>query len=174
MNSKTGIKGHGTLWLYDAQGNLKESQDFTNLITTAGDLYYATRSVQDVLPADIADATPVTGMKLGTGTTTPAKSGAGAALVNYETGSNLPFASTYPQIAAIGTDVGYRLTYFVSWGPGVATETALTEAVIVNDSSTDDTSLAANTIARVTFTAVNKQAGDTLQIAWAHDFLGAG
>lgn len=173
MNQKLGMKGSGVIRLFDSEGNLKELQEFTNLITTAGDLYYATRAASAVVPATPSDATKVTGMKLGTGVTTPAKSGAAAALGTYKSGSNLVFAATYPQVAAIGTDVGYRLTYFVSWAPGVATDTALTEAVIVNDAAADATSSAANTIARITFTAINKQAGDTLQISWAHDFLGA-
>lgn len=173
MNSKFGMKGFGVIRLLDADGAVKHQELFNNLITTAGDLYYATRAAAAVAPLASADATKVTGMKLGTGSTTPAKSGGAAALGTYVSASNLVFAATYPTVAAIGSDVGYRLTYFVSWGPGVATNSALSEAVIVNDAAADATSVEANTIARVTFTGINKLAGDTLQISWAHDFLGA-
>ena len=173
MKTSLGMKGHGVISLYDSDGNLKERQTFENLITTAGDLYYATRAAAGVLPLNPSDATKVTGMKLGTSNTTPAKSGSPAGLGLYKTGSNLTFLTGYPTVTAIGTDIGYRVTYYVSWGPGVATDAALAEAVIVNDAAANATTTPANTIARVTFTAINKQAGDTLDISWAHDFLGA-
>jgi hypothetical protein len=54
----------------------------------------------------------------------------------------------------------------------VATNAALTEAVIVNDAGTDATSSAANTAHRVVFTAINKGASDTLVITWNALFKG--
>ena len=63
--------------------------------------------------------------------------------------------------------------YKTTWGAGVATNSAITEAVIVNDQATNATTTAANTISRITFTAVNKGASDTLAITWSHKFLGA-
>ena len=167
------IVGTGTIKLIGSSGRIKAYEKVSNLITTAGDLYYVTRAAAAVAPATPADATKMTGMKLGTSATTPTKSGAGAALVLYKTGSNVSFSGSYPTVTSIGADLGYRLTYYSTWGPGVATDTALSEAVIVNDSSVNATTTAANTIARITFTAINKQAGDTLSISWAHDFLGA-
>lgn len=59
-----------------------------------------------------------------------------------------------------------------SWGAGDVTESALTEAVIVNDAAADATSSAANTIARIVYAAKNKTADDTLAITWAHTFNG--
>lgn len=55
----------------------------------------------------------------------------------------------------------------------MATNSAITEAVIVNDSGTNATSTAANSISRIVFTAINKGASDTLAITWNHKFLGA-
>lgn len=173
MKNSMSIKGSGVIRLIDVDGNVKYEEMFTNLITTAGDLYYATRAAAAVVPSTPADATKVTGMKLGTGVTLPTKSGAASALGAYKTASNATFSATYPTVAAIGSDVGYRVTYFCSWGPGVATDIALSEAVMVNDAAVNATSSSANTIARVTFTPINKTALDTLQIAWSHDFLGA-
>lgn len=167
------IVGTGSIKLIDSNGRIKYYEVLPNLITTAGDLYYVTRAASAVAPAAPADATKMTGMKLGKGTATPTKSGAAAALGTYKTGSNILFSSTYPTVTAIGVDIGYRLTYYCTWGPGVATDTALTEAVIVNDAAANATSTAANSISRITYTAINKQAGDTLSISWAHDFLGA-
>ncbi len=168
-----GLKGIVIINLWDENGNLKDYRKIHNLITNAGDLYYATRAASAVAPAAPADATKVTGMKLGTGVTAASKSGAGSALVTYETGSNVLFSATFPTVTAVGVDVGYNLAYYASWGPGVATETALTEAVIVNDAAANATSTLANTISRVVFTAINKGVGDTLEISWVHKFLGA-
>lgn len=173
MKTSLGLKGFCVVSLYDSEGILKEQQKINNLITTSGDLYYATRAAASVVPNGPSQPTLMTGMKLGTGTTLPTKSGSPSGLVLYKTGSNLTFLTGYPTVTAIGTDIGYRVTYYVSWGPGVATDGALAEAVIVNDAATNATTTPANTIARVTFTPINKQAGDTLDISWAHDFLGA-
>ncbi len=173
IRNTTGMKGFVILDLWDENGNLKDHQEIDNLITTAGDLYYATRSASLVDPANPADATHVTGMKLGTGSTSPSKSGAGSALVTYETGSNVVFNAGTPTVTSAGADAGYLVTYVVTWAPGVATETALREAVIVNDAAANATSSAANTISRVIFTAIDKGVGDTLSISWAHKFLGA-
>ncbi len=167
------LTGLATIRLINSNGRIVYFEKIKNLITTNGDLYYASRSAAAVVPATPADVTKVTGMKLGTGSTTPTKSGAASALGTYKSGSNIAFSATYPTVAAIGSDVGYRITYYCSWAPGVATDTALTEAVIVNNAASDSTSNAAATIARITFPAINKQVGDTLAISWAHDFFGA-
>jgi hypothetical protein len=112
-------------------------------------------------------------MKLGTGTTAAAKSGAGAALVTYEAASNNAFDASFPVLVDLASDTGWQIQYKVTWAAGDVTETALTEAVIVNDAATDATSTAANTIARVVFTAINKTASDTLVITWNHTFNAA-
>ncbi len=167
------ISGLATIRLINSNGRITYFEKIKNLITTNGDLYYATRAAAAVSPANVSDATKVTGMKLGTGSTTPTKSGAASALGTYKSGSNLVFSATYPTVTAIGSDIGYRITYYCSWAPGVATDTALTEAVIVNNAASDSTANAAATISRITFPAINKQVGDTLAISWAHDFFGS-
>jgi len=168
-----GLVGYGVVELIDSRGRLIEVQDFANLITDAGDLYYATRGIAAVAPSATADATKVTGMKLGTGTTAAAKSGAGGALVTYLSASNVAFDATFPSISNLGAGLGVNAVYKTTWGAGVATNAAITEAVIVNDSATNATSTAANSISRIVFTAVNKGASDTLAITWNHKFLGA-
>lgn len=173
FKNTTGMKGFVLIDLWDENGNLKDHREIHNLITTAGDLYYATRSASAVVPATPADATKVTGMKLGTGATTPSKSGAGSALVTYKSASNVVFNAGSPTVTAVGGDAGYLVTYVCTWAPGVATDTGLREAVIVNDAAANATSSAANTISRVIFTAIDKGVGDTLSISWAHKFLGA-
>lgn len=159
--------------LYDEEMRLKYEETIRNLITTAGDQYYAQMGIAGVSPAAPAAPTKVNGMKLGTGTTAAAKSGAGGALVTYLSGSNVVFDNTFPSAAAVGGDTGWDSIYQTTWPAGVATNSAITEAVIVNDQATNATTTAANTISRVTFTAVNKTATDILIINWKHRGLGA-
>lgn len=159
--------------LIDKDGNVKSRQELKNLITDAGDLYMASRIRAGVLPVAGADVTKVTGMKLGTGTTAAAKAGAGGALVTYVAASNVAIDATFPTVTNLGAGLGCTVTYQCTFAAGVATNAALTEVVLVNDSSTDATSTAANTISRVVFTATPKGATDTLAISWAHKYLGS-
>lgn len=171
--NKSGMKGFVIVRLFNEHGQVKSEQMLENLITTAGDEYYAKRSAAAVAPAAPLDVTKVTGMKLGTNTSLPTKSGSPSALGNYVSGSNVAFMSTYPQLQDLAGDTGWNILYYSQWAPGVATNAALSEAVIVNDSASNATSTSANTISRVTFSPVNKTAADTLEISWAHTFLGA-
>lgn len=169
-----GVVGFGVGELRDPKGRLKEVRAFANLITTAGDQYYAKKAIVGISPASPSAPTAVNGMKLGTGTTAASKSSTGSALVTYKAASNVAFDSTYPSAAAVaGTDTGWTATYKTTWGAGVATDTALTECAIVTDQATDATTTAANTISRTVFTAVNKAAGDSYSMTWTHKFLGA-
>lgn len=167
------IWGLVSVRLYDAYGTLKQSEDIENLVTDAGDLYYAGMAITGVSPANAAHPTFVTGMKLGTGTTAVAKNGAGAALATYLTASNQVFDATFPQTANQGAGNGVQAVYQVTYAPGTATSTSLNECVIVNDAATNATTSAANTISRVVFaSAYNKGSLDTLAITWSHLFKG--
>lgn len=167
------LKGFVTITLTDEDGNIKSEETVENLITDTGDLYYAQQAIDGVAPANAVAPTLVNGMKLGTGTTAVAKNGAGAALVTYLTGSNQAFDASYPQVANQGAGNGVWGVYKVTYAAGVATNAAITEAVIVTDEATNATSTASNTISRITFTAVNKGASDTLSITWNHQFKGS-
>lgn len=167
-----GLVGFGVVTI-SRHGKVIDLEPFANRITTAGDEYYARRAVAGIGTPNIAQPTLVNGMKLGTGATAASKSGAGAALVTYKTASQVLFDTTHPAVAAVGGDTGWNATYKATWAAGVATDAALTEAVIVNDAAANATSTAVNTIARVVFAAKNKTADDTLAITWAHTFLGA-
>lgn len=166
---------HGTVTIevIGEDGKVKHTETVPNLITDAGDLYYATKCIQGIAPSSTAAPTAMTGMKLGTGTTAAAKSGAGGAIVTYITASNQAFDATYPNVSNLGAGLGVNSVYRVTYAAGTATNTAITEVAIVNDSGTNATSTAANTIARSVFTAVNKGSGDSLTITWSHKNLGA-
>lgn len=168
------VVGYGTAVVRGPDGAVKQAVPFANRITTAGDEYYARKAVVGISPANASAPTAVTGMKLGTDSATAAaKSGAGAALVAYVAGSNVGFAASYPQVAAVGGDGGWNATYQAVWGAGVATSADIEEVVIVTDSATNATSTAANTISRAILTTVNKGASDTLTVTWTHKFNGA-
>lgn len=165
--------GHVLVQLFDADGNLKAERRGENLITDAGDLYYAGKAIVGISPANPSAPTAASGMKLGTGSTAAAKSGAGGALVTYISGSNNPFDSSFPATQNLGAGLGVNGQYKTTWAAGDTTNSAITEAVIVNDAGTDATSTAGNTYHRITFTAINKAAGDSLVITWNAKFLGA-
>lgn len=168
----TGLTGFGVAVLRGPDGDIKDVRTFKNLITDKGDLYIAQKIIADINPASASAPTEVTGMKLGTGTTAASKAGSGAALVTYISGSQKTFTTAYPTTEDLGSGLGVCAVYNCTWGAGVATA-SITEAVIVNDAAANATSTAANTIARVVFTAITKAAGDTLEITWKHKVLGA-
>lgn len=113
------------------------------------------------------------GMKLGTGSTAVAKTGAGAALVTYLTNSHQIFDSTWPQ-SSLSTSrvIQYKVTYAA--GKATSASTAITEVVIFLDFLADATSTAANTTARALLAGIgSKQTTDTLTVTWNHNLLGA-
>lgn len=166
-----GMVGYGVVELRGRDGRLKDVEPFANKITTQGDEYYARRAVAGIGTPNIAQPTLLNGMKLGTGTTAVAKSGAGSALVTYITGSNQLLDTTHPALTDLTGDTGWDAVYKCTWGAGDVTNSAITEAVLVEDAGVDDAA-SAFTIARIVFTAKNKTADDTLAITWAHTFNG--
>lgn len=179
--SEAGIKGYGTIELFRDVDPERPRElwtpdleiPFANLITDAGDLYIAGKVIVGIGPANPSAPTAANGMKLGTGTTAAAKSGAGGALVTYLTASNVAFDASFAATNNLGAGLGVEARYKTTWGAGVATNAAITEAAIVNDQATNATTSAANTYSRIVFTAINKGASDSLAITWAWKFLGA-
>lgn len=165
--SPVGVHGTISFELFDEYGNLKEAREFPNLVTQVGDQYYAERA------AGVAGAPAlVTGMQLGTGTTAVAKTGAGAAIVTLAPSTLVAISPTTPVSSLSGSS--RRLTYSCSFGAGVGTAT-LQEIALVNQSvGTQTVAPASATIARALIPGGQvKGAGDTLNVTWYHDFLGA-
>jgi hypothetical protein len=166
-NDNSGITGEIHVVLTGPDGEVKAEYHGKNVVTAVGDQYYAGRAALSTgLPSQ------VTGFRLGTGSTAPAKTGAGAAIVTYLTGSNKANDSGFP--TATGGVVTWKRTY----APGEATSaSAITEVVLNTDTIANDnatTATAANTIARALISGVaSKAAGDTLTITWTHTILGA-
>ena len=163
-----GLQGHGLWELFDADGLLKDSGEFHNLVTQVGDQYYGERAAGISSPP-----AQVTGMQLGTGTTAVAKTGAGAAVVTYVSGSAVAIDGSFPTSALNGSS--RRIQWKTTWTAGVATATGIAEVVLINQAvATNSGAAAAATIARALLgSTVNKGASDTLAITWNHDLLGA-
>lgn len=156
------IRGSLHVVLTGPDGQVKYDEWVENLVTQVGDQYYAER-------AALASGAPakVTGMQLGTGTTTPAKTGAGAAIVTLVPASLVASGDPTSSLQATVR----RLAYTASWGAGVATANNIQEVVLVNQpTGTQTAAPAASTIARALVSPlVNKGANDTLAITWNHD-----
>ena len=162
-----GVRGHGVARIIGPDGTVKTEAPFTNLVTDIGD---------QVIAEALAGETPdlVTGMRLGTDNTAPAKSGAGAAIVAYVNGSAQALDATYPQTSDKGGGDGHRVTYRVTWDAGDATEDGIIEVVLTNATIADAGGSAADTVARALLSSVvNKGVDDSLEITWSVDLLGA-
>lgn len=142
-----------------------------NLITDVGDEYFAERAAGIAAPPD-----QVSGMRLGTNNAAATKTGAGAAIGTYVSGSSLAIDGGFPTSSQPGGPAtARRITWEVTYAPGVATASGIEEAVITNEAVLSDVAgVAANTICRAILSpVVNKGAGDTLVVTWQHDLLGA-
>jgi hypothetical protein len=166
-NDSARILGRLHVVLTGPDGNVKHDEWVDNLVTQIGDQFYGERA------AGVGGApAAATGMQLGTGTTTPSKTGAGAAIVTLVSSSLVALSST-PTSALSGSS--RRITYTVAWTAGTATANAIAEVALVNQSTGTQTAAPASaTISRALLSpTVNKAAGDSLTIQWQHDILGA-
>ena len=162
-----GPVGTVTATLWSPDGRVKQRSIGRNLVTDHGDNWLAARAYDNT--QDI-----VSGMRLGTGTTAAAKSGAGAAIVTYITGSQQALDATATD-ATKGAGAGWRTTYIATWIAGDVTNAAIAEVVLTDETPlTDVAGTAANSVARYVFGAtIDKQAGDSLEVTWQVDILGA-
>lgn len=154
------------LWELELRSYLVEEVVNRNTITQVGDQYYGERA------AAVAGApNQVTGMKLGTGSTAVAKTGAGSALVTYLSGSQKAIDGSFPASSLVSTS--RQIQWKTTWTAGVINGSALREVVLVIDTLADATSSSANTIARALFGPMTLDVLDTLAITWNHLLLGA-
>lgn len=156
------VKAIGTMtWeLRDENGEIKSQGVEENIVTQVGDQMYAERG------AGITTTPVPTGMKLGSGTTAAAKTGAGAALATYIANSHQAFDGGYPSSALNGS--ARRITYRCTFAAGKGTGN-IQELVIVNEALSDATSTAANTVHRIVSAIGNKASGDSLVVTWTYD-----
>lgn len=167
LRSKFDIRANVQVVLHDRNGQVKHREVGENLVTDYGDDMIATRIFDDAVNI-------VTGMKLGTGTTAASKSGAGSAIVTYISGSQEALDATATD-SDLGGGSGHRATFVCTWIAGDVTNGAIAEVVLTNQTAlADDAGAAGNTVARYVFgSTIDKQAGDSLEVTWNIDILGA-
>lgn len=159
------VRGRLHVVLTGPGGEVKYDHSIDNLVTQVGDQYYGERA------AGLGSLAVATGMQLGTGTTTPAKTGAGAAIVTLVTASLVAIGTPTSSLATNSR----RIQYVTTWAAGTATANNIAEVALVNQATGTQTAApAANTISRALLSPlVNKGAADTLTCTWQHDLLGA-
>ena len=164
---KIGMRANVHAVLTGPDGVVKYDEWGENLVTDVGDGSIAERLYDDT-------GLIVTGMKLGTGATAAAKNGAGSGLVTYISGSNEALGAAATD-ATKGAGAGWRTTYICTWIAGDVTNSAIAEVALTDQTAlADNTSAAADTWARFVFgSTIDKQAGDSLEVTWQIDILGA-
>lgn len=161
------VRANVLVELIGPDGTVKYREQAKNLVTDYGDEFMAGRIYADAVNI-------VTGMRLGTGTTTASKAGAGAAIVTYISGSNEALDSTATDETK-GAGSGWRTIYVCTWEAGDVTNGAIAEVVLTNETAlTDVAGVAGNTVARFKLAAtVDKTVDDLLRVTWNVDHLGA-
>lgn len=147
MNSLENLRVAGQLKIVvtDAQGNITDSRQFTNLVVTTGAVYIASRMVG-------AAATVMSHMAIGTGTV--ATAAAQSSLITELSAAR----STVTATASTATG---SVSYVASFGAGVGTG-AITEAGIFNSATINVGTM----LCRTVFPVVNKGASDSMTITW--------
>jgi hypothetical protein len=156
------LRGHGVAEVHGPDGELKQTVSFTNLITQVGEQLYGERG------AGITTLAVPTGMQLGTGSTTPTKTGSASAIGTLVASSLLPLNGT--PTSSVPSSVR-RITYATTWAAGTATANGIAEVALVNQATGTQTAApASSTIARALLSpSVNKGAADSLTVTWHHD-----
>jgi len=173
VHSSVDIPGFVTFVLLDGDGaRVKAVRWTTNLLTDYGDQYYAAKAITSISPANASAPTAVNGMRLGTSSTAAAKSGTGATIGTVITSSGVPFDTGFPDVVAVGTNLGYYARYQSTWAAGVATSTTINEVALITDYTNTGNSTAANTYARAVVSTLNKSASDILIGLWRHKLVG--
>lgn len=141
MNETTiPVKGKLKITVCGPDGRVKDQREIDNLVVTAGKTFIASRMTS-------ASDAVMSHMAVGTNNTSPV---AGDTALNTET-ARVALTSATPSANSI--------TYVGDYPPGTGTGT-LVEAGLFNGAVTG------TMLARTTFTAVAKGAGDTMSISW--------
>lgn len=168
LRERIHLRGSVTAILRGPDGVIKQVETGPNLITDHGDEHAARRLFDDAF--DI-----VTGMRLGTDAgTSVSKAGAGSAIVAYISGSEEALDAVAGQ-SDLGSGLGHRATYISTWVAADVTNSTINETVLTDETPiTDVAGASGNTVARFIFgSTIDKQVGDSLEVTWNNDALGA-
>lgn len=142
LNDLFPVKGHVKIEVFDESGNLKDSQERDNIITTVGRAMIA----DQLLASTAGGATKPTHMGVGTSGTAAA---VGDATITGETRVALTSKSRAANV----------VTFVGDWAAGQATAT-------LQEAGLWDASSGGNLVGRVTFGSIAKGASDTLKVTW--------
>lgn len=164
--NKSKIVGRGklTVELHDKYGKLKRRIVTHNLVTEQGDFFSAA--------AGYTAAWTGWGMKLGTATTTAAKTGAGSyiAVADYVSGSAQALDDATPKAGATNDIIQFRR----QWAAGQGTNSNINRVAIVDNTTDAGEADATGTYSISVFSsAINKGASDVLTVTWDVTHLGA-
>lgn len=161
------VRGKILAVITDLSGKIVRVIPGKNLVTDGGDLYYAQMGVGDTPTNDFTAG----GLRLGTGTTTPAK--ADTDVTTFTTSSGKAVYTGYPKVndthannSGGGTDI---VTWMFQYTAGDFTGTGIIEGAIVDDTTTPTASLC-HFLFAASFNIVATQA---LSVFTNHEFLGA-
>lgn len=161
------IKGSIVAELRGPDGELKQRVEVDNVLTQVGEQMYGERGAG----LGGAPAAP-TGMALGTGSTAPAKTGAGAAMVTGQSGTAAALGATATsQLSGSGNNPR-RIIYTQTWAAGTGTANGLAEVVLQNGTAATipPNTTTTNVVARALLSpVVNKGAADSLTVTWNQD-----
>ena len=145
------ITGKVNIKLYDEFNNVKDERYVDNTIVTTGLLYIAERiGGKDNTGAAMEAVMSHMGLGTGSAAALPAQT----ALIT-SLGNAVALSST-----TVAAAPASAITYVATFGPGVFTNSAIVEAGIFNAATSGVM------LCRTVFSAINKQAADTLSISW--------
>ncbi len=162
------VRGEVIAILRGPDGRIKQIEWGSNLVTDHGDEHIGERIALDAQNI-------VTGMRLGNDSATAAsKAGAGSFIVTYISGSQEALDAVAVG-SDLGSNLGWRQAHVCTWAAGDVTDADIEEVVLTDETPiTDVQGAAANSVARFIFAStIDKQAGDSLEVTWNLDSLGA-
>lgn len=176
INEKMKINGEVVVVLEDQVTGKKRIYRSKNIVTNAGDLFYAERAVKTAIPTNFVDGSgDFDGiMELYNGASgAPAKGNDRSNLTGLVSGSAKAMDSGYPKIndsdpdnTGAGTDI---VTYLVSYAKGEANATGIADVILTNPSPGASEPL----LMHAEFgTAFDKTSNDTLKVFINHQMNG--
>ena len=179
---KSKIKGRVVVVLENVKTGIKRVLETENIVTNAGDLYYAERGALltvgatiSPVPTNFTDANGVPDMIMElyeSDSGAPAKGNDRSDLGTLVTDSGQAMDGTYPQVddqdsdnTGKGADI---ITYCVSYATGDANSTDIADVILTNPGVAADDAL----IMHASFTPFPKTTSDTLKVFINHEMLG--
>lgn len=171
-NDSTKIKGRVVAVLTRPDGS-RRVLETTNIVTDAGDVYYAQRGVNETPTNFTSGATWDGVMELATDTGTPLKTDNRSNVSGLVSGSQKTMETGYPKtndpdVDNTGSEVD-AVTYKAIYASGVATATGIASVIITNPSPGASEPLLSYALFAAPF---DKAAGDSLTVYVNHGMNG--